>query len=210
MYIQPKRFFSIVFCLIIFLFAHNVFAQDKIPSQLGLKGGLSFSHFRSLPQKGSSVTGFEAGIYKDYRFSSLFSVQPELMYVQEGGTVRQNNTSIGLHIEYIEVPLLAQIHPPIHFLNPRFFGGLAPAIKLVSYSDVKISDEGVFSPDQWDNHANDLVLGLVIGAGNDFKLSNRTLTIEIRYTHGITQTFDSQVPGSVKNSTLSLMAGFTF
>lgn len=107
------------FCLTTLL--ATIFATSQILAQVSIKAGVNFASisesatletYESL--KNNSVAGFQAGLSFDLGLSKVFTIQPELLYIQKGGkstyVINENNKFVSrLYYNYVEVPVLAKL-----------------------------------------------------------------------------------------------------
>lgn len=183
----------------------------EIDYEYGFKGGLSLSTFHQSGLDTRINPGFVLGGYIRMPVDSQFSVQPELYFSMEGAKVSQNNIEFLLGLDYIQLPLLA-----IYQLNnrgtwkPAFFAGPQISFLVNNESNVTIDDGQIFTPDDWVAEAKNTVFGVALGAGLEVDLGAQRFTLDIRYSRGLTNTFDDRVPEHIKNGALVMMAGFIF
>ncbi|MDO8366831.1 MAG: porin family protein [Saprospiraceae bacterium] len=97
------------------------FLIPQSQAQVAIKAGVNFASisesasletYESL--KNNSVTGFQAGISFDLGLSEMFTIQPELLYIQKGGkstySINAENKFVSrLYYNYVEVPVLAKL-----------------------------------------------------------------------------------------------------
>lgn len=87
----------------------------KAQIDIGLKAGVNLASYAGDEAEGSkfeSVTGFHIGAVADFKIGETFSIQPEIVYSQQGAK-RAHNT-LGLHAEenlsYLNVPVALKYH----------------------------------------------------------------------------------------------------
>ncbi len=109
------KLFLPAIALVLFLFPSESHAQ------LAIKAGVNFASisesatlesYESLDK--NSVAGFQAGLSYDLGLSNIFTIQPELLFIQKGGkstyVINENNKIVSrLYYNYIEVPVLAKL-----------------------------------------------------------------------------------------------------
>lgn len=90
-------------------------------AQVAIKAGVNFasiSESASLEEyeslKNNSVAGLQAGLSFDLGLSDVFTIQPEVLFIQKGGkstyTINDNNKIVNrLYYNYVEVPVLAKL-----------------------------------------------------------------------------------------------------
>lgn len=186
--------------------------QELVEPDRGLKGGLASARFLNSPIDAESAKGFMLGVYMDFRFAQLFSLQSEIFYSEKGSKLflPSFNNEFDLNLTYVEIPILVNFRPPAGgTLQPRIFAGPYAGILLNSSASVTLSGDNTTTPDDFVDEANDLDWGAVVGVGVDADLSFRTVLFEVRYSAGLTNTFNSSVAGDYKNGVLSILLGFS-
>lgn len=93
----------------------------KANAQVSIKAGVnlaSISESATLEEyetlKNNTVTGFQAGVAFDLGLSKVFTIQPELLFIQKGGKatyrINEDNQIVSrLYYNYVEVPVLAKL-----------------------------------------------------------------------------------------------------
>ncbi|MRR08493.1 PorT family protein [bacterium] len=190
-------------------------SRAVVPS-LGVKGGLNASKFTGSAAAGSQThSDLVAGVFVGIGLLRGLTVQPELLYSIKGeenkGTVYGYDAAFVQRFSYIEVPVL---------LKYSFGSGIVPSIYAGPAVSVLLSAESEFSYNGT-SAAVDLVgyfqstdVCLVVGA--EIKLPIR-LSLEARYTRGLSSIGKettlwgvTYAAPDIKNSTISLMAGYYF
>lgn len=181
----------------------------------GVKGGLNIADLSDLEAIDSldqleteSKTGFVGGAYVKFPFGP-FRLQIEGLYSLKGAKGSNLGTKPWeTKLTYIEVPVLLKYEFPTPVLKPFLYGGASMAFLMKA----EMRNEVVDSADWFDvkDGMKTTDYGLVVGAG--IKLLG--LTLEGRYTHGLSNTMEDD-PASVlvneaKNKTYSVMVGFDF
>jgi hypothetical protein len=107
------------FCLALTL--ATFFLTPLVQAQVAIKAGVNFAsisesatleEYESL--KNNSVAGFQAGLSFDLGLSDVFTIQPELLFIQKGGkstyVINEDNKVVSrLYYNYVEVPVLAKL-----------------------------------------------------------------------------------------------------
>lgn len=176
-------------------------AQDiKNKSTAGIKGGYNLS---SVSFDGSSETaklhGFHIGVYGESYIGKYLSIQPEILYSQQGYKIIDENGTYTQKLEYINVPLMLKFYPV-----KSFFLEVGPQIGL-SISHKETFDSGFvlydtseeFEPSNFD-------WGVNLGIG--FK-SDGGVSLGARYHIGQSDIYDQDKP---KNRVLQIYVGFDF
>lgn len=158
-------------------------AQDhSVPkSNAGIKGGYNLA---AVNYDGNGETGqrhgFHVGVYGESFISESFSIQPELMYSQQGYEIKDANGTFTQKLDYINLPVMLKAYP-----SKNFFLEAGPQIGLaVSHKEVY---EGLFnSSQQYD--PNNFDWGMNFGAG--FK-TDSGISLGVRYHLGLGDLYDN-------------------
>lgn len=97
------------------------FLIPQSQAQVAIKAGVNFAsisesarleEYETLEEK--SVAGFQAGLSFDLGLSDMFTIQPEVLFIQKGGKstykINDDNKIVSrLYYNYVEVPVLAKL-----------------------------------------------------------------------------------------------------
>ena len=137
----------------------------------GLRGGAALSTFVNVDYDTRPRAGFRGGGFLELRVTPTVSAVMEAVYVMKG--VTSNTLTFG--VDYLELPLLAQLRFAEHALSPRLFAGPALAFRV--------------RPASWEGmHSTDFAG--VVGAGMETGLVGLPVLLDIRYTRGFSPIFD--------------------
>jgi len=191
-------------------------AQPGVPSVgFGLKAGLNVAKLSDLQAvetiedvKDEAKTGFVGGVHVKFPLGAL-RLQLEGLYSVKGakGTSTLASAHWETKLTYLEIPLLLKYEFPIPVVSPFVYAGPSLGILLEAeeknevinneWHDIKDGME----PTDW---------GLVVGGGAEII----GLTLEIRYTHGLSEASQGDLENSLvnkaKNRTFAVMAGIDF
>ncbi|MBS1532070.1 MAG: PorT family protein [Bacteroidetes bacterium] len=152
----------------------------KAQFNLGIKGGVNFSHIDANNFHNSSITGYQAGLFA--RVGGGVYLQPELYISSCGGDFDsyQNNTAYNGHIRFtnLDVPLLLGLRFGPKNLNLRVMAG--PVYNYILNKDETFSANLTSAFNDF-GHYNNSTLGYQAGAGID--LGN--VTFDARYQGGL-------------------------
>lgn len=176
-------------------------AQDrKNKSTAGIKGGYNLS---SVSFDGTSETdklhGFHIGFYGESYIGNHLSIQPEILYSQQGYKIIDNSGTYTQKLDYLNVPLMLKLYPV-----KSFFLEAGPQIGF-SISHKETFDAGFvlydtneeFEPSNFD-------WGVNVGAG--FK-SDAGVSLGARYHLGQSDIYDNDKP---KNRIIQIYLAFEF
>lgn len=225
-----KKLFTTVCTIGLLAFSFsNSQAQD---TRFGLKGGLSFYKIGgelSIDFMGFSESetfdsgtgmGFHGGIFMEKPLNEYLSIQPEVNFIQKGGSESDNDELVDFSDEdvtlsYIDVPLLLKINIPLD-------GGISPFITAGGYVGYLLDAKVDFGGEQEDisDEVKDISYGLLFGVGANFG----KFFVEARYDYGLSNIFDDDLFGDeldgefddfgfdfkVRNSGITIAVGVMF
>ncbi|TDE30592.1 PorT family protein [Flavobacterium ranwuense] len=172
-------------------------AQDSaIPkSNGGIKGGYNLA---AVSFDGDGETeqrhGFHIGVYGESFISESFSIQPELMYSQQGYEITNSSGTFTQKLDYINLPIMLKAYP-----SQNFFLEAGPQIGLaVSHKE---EYDGLFSGSQ-EYEPNNFDWGINFGGG--FK-TDSGISLGVRYHLGLGDLYDD---GKAQNRVLQFSLGF--
>jgi hypothetical protein len=175
----------------------SISAQNKTyhKSNAGIKGGYNLA---AVNYDGQGETGqrhgFHVGVYGEEFISENFSIQPELMYSQQGYEIRDNNGTFTQKLNYINLPVMLKAYP-----SKNFFLEAGPQIGLaISHKEVY---DGLFSGSQ-EYDPNNFDWGMNFGGG--FK-TDSGISLGVRYHLGLGDLYDS---GKAHNRVWQFSIGF--
>lgn len=141
--------------------------------------------------------GFAAGGFISFALGHAFSVEPQLFVVQKGARV--NGQTIKLH--YVEVPVVAALAlPKWGDVKPFVYGG--PAFGL------NVSAKAAVIGRPIDEDISDDIKGTDVGVTYGGGINIDRLTLEARYTHGLSN-IAKRGPALTTRAFL-LLGGFSF
>ncbi len=183
------------------LFAmQTVYGQAAV--SLGLKGGLNFANVNtsSLTAAYDSRTGYHFGAFVGIKLAK-FAIQPELIYSQQGSTVKISTTSYDANFSYLNIPVIFKLYL-VGGLNLQVgpqFGFLMSAT-----GPTTSGGSGITTGDIKSNFASsDISIGM--GAGIDLPMK---LSIDARYNLGVSDINNVSNQSAVKNQVIQLSLGY--
>lgn len=196
-----KKTKSLLIALAIVCVYASASAQAEVA--IGLKGGPNFSNVDTKSTAGenyNSRTGFHFGAFTLIKLTKI-GVQPEILFSQQGTTVRVNSKDYNSNYTYINIPVMLKIYLAAGLnlqLGPQF-GFLtkaereAPTVTgTTTTEDIKDELKG-----------SDLSAGF--GAGWDLPFG---LTIDARYNLGLSKINDKSTSQDAKNQVFQVSLGY--
>lgn len=179
------------------------FAQSTAGPRFGIKAGGNLSDLTNLDREKSKI-GFYAGVFMNAPISSEFSIQPEVVYSQQGAKFKDfgNVTDLKKNLGYINVPVMVQYNA-----TPDFYLEAGPEFGFLVDAQDKGKVNGVSYKSSGTDGLNTFNFGMGLGAGYRF---TPNLSINARYTAGFTNIVKDNGGDSVKNNNFQLGLGYTF
>jgi hypothetical protein len=173
------------------------FSQASV--SLGIKGGLNFANVNSTSVGAAfdSRTGYHAGAFVSIKMTKI-AIQPEVIFSQQGSTVKISGTSFDSNFSYVNIPVMLkfyvvsglnlQVGPQFGFLTSSTGPDPSGSGTLVDYKNyLKSSD-------------------ISVGLGAGFDISK--FSIDARYNLGISEINDNASISAAKNQVFQLSLGF--
>ena len=175
--------------------------QAQVQASLGIKGGVNFASLDVTNAQATwdGRTGYHIGAFALFKVTA-FAVQPELIFSQQGSTVKFNGQDFDANFSYVNVPVIAKFYLPLGLnlqLGPQF-GFLTSAES--DFNPVN-AQGGTDLKEYYKN--SDVSLGMGIGWDLPFKL-----TIDARYNLGLTEINDNASLTATKNQVFQLSLGY--
>jgi len=176
-------------------------AQDrKNKATMGIKGGYNVS---AVSFDGTTETerlhGFHIGIYGESYIGKYFSIQPEILYSQQGYKIVDDNGTFTQKLDYLNIPLMLKLYP-----IKSIFIEAGPQIGF-SISHKESVDAGfILNNSSEEFEPNNLDWGINLGAG--FK-SDSGVSLGARYHLGKNDIYEENKP---KNRVWQVYIGFDF
>jgi hypothetical protein len=175
---------KIFLMMLIFGITTSISAQETVSHQShgGIKGGYNLA---AVSFDGDGETGqrhgFHVGIYGESFISEGFSIQPELLFSQQGYEITNSSGTFTQKLNYINLPLMFKAYPVSNFfleVGPQI--GLAVTHKEEYDGFFSSSEE--YNPDSFD-------WGMNFGAGIK---TNSGINFGVRYHLGLGDVYDSE------------------
>ncbi len=168
--------------------------------------------------------GFQAGLYMNKRFGSMWSLQPEIHYTQKGTTLDFGGTGqaagdLGFNFGYAEVPVLLRADFGGEGLHPFIVAGPSVAMRLSCNAslaapgaklevDCEDFDDNGTTRDPFKKSD----IGGTVGVGLSGRLLGRAMNAQVRYGRGFANILSDDASGASdsqkpKNSVISVVFG---
>ncbi|NGP89290.1 porin family protein [Fodinibius halophilus] len=180
-------------------------AQTTTPLHWGVKAGINASTMHGdAVDDAEYQAGFNGGIYLNYKFAQNWSIQPEVLFSMKGAETESSLSGQAIttdyELGYLSIPVLAKYHfntnsnvIPSLYLGPQLGFGL--------YGDA--------NDNEIDDSLADAEFGLAFGGGIDLLTASQAsdliqlVGLDLRYTLGLTDTFDVAGDPEAQNGAFS-------
>ncbi|MFQ6673457.1 MAG: porin family protein [Fidelibacterota bacterium] len=181
----------------------------------GVKGGLALATMVGKDmEEADRNTGVILGGYITYDVNDKLSLQPEIFYSQKGYRIDQSESFFGAtmsvkgttSLNYLEVPLLGvyTVHDRL-----RLFAGPSVGLYLNGKTEAEISFAGESESMSEDINSDSVTspdIGWVVGGLFDVG----KITVEGRYSAGISSVPSGDEASDMKHQVIQLMVGYPF
>lgn len=194
------------------------YSQEQATT-IGLKGGLNIGFLNGqdsdIENTDTEVRlGLNAGAYGEIALHPIFTLQPEVVYTQKGETVEAGGDVLGgtwnIELSYLEIPVLAKVYFPVETATrPFVYAGPFLGFNLSAESDdiYQFAGFDFTGESNLEDEVNTTEVGVVAGAGVSYLLEKIVLMLDIRYTQGLTRTFDDDTFDEVFTGTVAAQLG---
>lgn len=166
--------------------------------------GLSNDDIESNP-------GIQFGAVANFRINDMFSIQPELLYVQKGFKIGEDDMYVKGRSEYFEVPVLAKVS-----LGTARFHGFVTGGPTIGYwaggeHIMKIGDSEARESYEFEDSDNRLEVGASFGIGAAYRMDQGELNLDVRYSLGFTSLYETENgEATTKNRMLGVSLAYLF
>lgn len=187
----------------IFLVAVMAVSAMAVNAQatFGLKAGANFSNLKSTGDESESLdtkVGLNIGALANIPVSSMFSVQPELVFSMEGAKDEAEGEDYKLNLNYLNVPVLLQYNAS------GFIAETGPQVGFLMGAEAKIDDLDVDVKDQFET----INLSWAIGLG--YKMPSG-FGVNARYNLGLSNLAkEAEGDDKIKANTIQVGVFYTF
>ncbi len=185
-----------VVLIFLLLTTNHCFSQEKV-GELGLRAGLNINDLGGKNAGYYSTLGFHVGAFYEAVINSHASIQPELIFSQQGAALDLNKDN-RLNYYYLNIPVLAKIYFADDFTlqaGPQY-GFLVAASNNTPIGNLNITENV---------RRHDFAIAFGVG----YKYKGRT-GLDIRYNLGISNTNFQEVVYSKRLTNRVLMFSLAY
>lgn len=197
---MKKLIFTVLIALVTATTASAQFSKENLT--YGAKMGINAASIAGMDIDSKMKFSFHAGAWAEYRFSPLLGVSPELLYSRQGYRFKNSEITQHMRMNYLNVPLLVKIYP-FPELPLSFEVGPQLGFLLNAKSWEKWDDQTATNPvDGMKGFDFSVAVGATYWLGD--------ISVQARFTIGLTSVADTGGEGSFRNNVLQLGAGYRF
>lgn len=195
---------NLIFLILIALMQPATVSAQKLIT-FGPKVGANFNFASGSEMLQQGNVGYNFGVFMEVRPLKMLGVSMDVVYSKEGFKANVANGSLNYNLGYLDIPILLNLYV---WRGLAIKAGIQPAIKLSG----KVGFSGTGTPDGnaidqfTDNIANGN-FSIPVGVGYSFKWG---LTVDARYNIGVSKVYQDDSGNGIKNSVITLSAGWKF
>lgn len=178
------------------------------PVSFGLKGGVNLANLTGDDFSDADArSGLNIGVVLEFGLPlSPIGIESGLYYSQKGSATEDQGFTTTLKADYLEVPVLAKLSfGPPGPIKPHLLAG--PYLGFLLNSEVVGEGGGGSVSTDIKDSTNDVDFGLIGGIGLDVNMGLATLSLQARYSLGLTEVYTDS---DAKHGVFAIVAGFTF
>lgn len=180
----------------------------------GPKIGVDYTHFWGKNAYHGGQLNYQAGLFMEYRFTSRFSIAPEVVFAAQGGKyeVKDYNDGDGYfdakfteNVNYINIPVMFK-----YYVTPALSIDLGPQLGINVYSKytVESKDKHLNIKETEDQKDDTKTIDVGVGLGLTYNIA-KDVFVQGRYTLGLTEVFDKSWDTG-KNGNAQIAIGYRF
>ena len=180
----------------------------------GPKIGVDYTHFWGKNAYHGGQLNYQAGLFMEYRFTSRFSIAPEVVFAAQGGKyeVKDYNDGDGYfdakfteNVNYINIPVMFK-----YYVSPALSIDLGPQLGINVYSKytVESKDKHLNIKETEDQKDDTKTIDVGVGLGLTYNIA-KDVFVQGRYTLGLTEVFDKSWDTG-KNGNAQIAIGYRF
>lgn len=184
----------------------------------GVKGGVNVSnlYFNDRLDDNNSKVGFMAGVFVRKPFGTIFGIQPEVLFMNQGAKLGYTNSLFGkrtgtLNLNYVQVPVLFRVSP-LPFISLHA-GPYASYLFNANVSKDQFTIDGSSGQSQYDLNT-DAFQQIDYGLAGGAELNLGIIDVGARYNLGMRKVGRSdearRFTGNGYNQNLSLYLALVF
>lgn len=177
--------------VLVFVLASIGASYAQVQVALGLKAGANISKFDE--SAADNLTSFHAGAFALFKLTK-FGIQPEVLFSQQGASVKQAGQDFDLKTSYMTIPVMLKLY---------LIGGL----NLQAGPQFGFLTKAEFNGDDYKESLKNSDISANVGLGWDLPFG---LTVDARYNIGLSDVTDGDgvFEGSTKSRVVQVSLGY--
>lgn len=162
----------------------------------GLRAGVNSSDFYGQSvEVAEPELGINAGLFLTYRLTPRLAIQPEVLFSEQEAKIIQSRAfedagTIDYNLGYLDVPLLLKAHLGQRgWTDFNIHAGPFAGVNLYSGAEDR---RGALEAVDLDEELRSMRYGALFGVGFEGHAAGRTVSLDLRYKHGLTNLFEAE------------------
>ena len=179
-------------------------AQKKAYTS-GLKAGVNLYELKFDPStpgiSSDSKTSFNAGIFFNVPITSMFSLQPEIIYSGQGGKFKGEDYKSEMALTYVSIPVMFQWNA-----TAGFYVEAGPSLNVLAKGKETTTNNDVTSELDLKKRIKKTSISVMGGIGYKMK----SFGINARYDYGISNNAKIETDPEVKSTGIQVSLSWSF
>jgi hypothetical protein len=177
--------------LLLIVCAITIATTSQAQVRLGFKGGVNLANVNGDVEGTKQKVGYYAGAQARVSVSSAFSIQPELVYSNQGTKVEELDMTYNLN--YLNLPVMFQYNTPF-----GLYAETGPQISYLIGAKAKADGESADVKEMFKS----IDYGWGIGLG--YQMQGSGLGLSARYNIGLARINDSEGDDKITNGVIQI------
>jgi len=160
--------------------------------RFGFKGGVNLANINGDIEGNKQKVGYYAGAQAKISVSSAFSIQPELVYSNQGTKIEEDVT-VDFNLNYLNLPVMFQYNTPF-----GLYAETGPQISYLIGAKAKAEGESADVKEMFKS----VDYGWALGLG--YQMQGSGLGLSARYTIGLAKINDSEGEQKITNGVIQV------
>jgi hypothetical protein len=199
-----KKTILLAFASVVFIASHS--AKAQVQFAVGIKAGPNFATINtdaSAQENYKNRTGFHGGAFVLIKATKI-GIQPEVIFSQQGSTVKINTQEYESNFSYVNIPIIIKLYT-VAGINIQ----AGPQFGFVNSAEAPVlTAPNTYSVQDVKNRAKGSDVTAALGLGWDLPFG---LTIDARYNLGLSKIY-KQAPtnetADAKNQVIQVSLGY--
>ena len=129
-----KKMSKKIFILLVVVLATSCYAHAQV--KFGVSAGVNLANFMNEDDRVLKFKpGFQVGVVADIALNDFLSLKPESQFSQMGGKEKEDDESVILNLNYLQIPVNLQANFESFFVQSMPYLGYGPNKKTTNKAD---------------------------------------------------------------------------